>query len=67
MYLCLSGREFVSNAGDKGDVGVTPGSGRSPDEGNGSPLQYSCWENSMDRELGRIYSPRGGKELHKTE
>ena len=47
MYLCLSGREFVSNAGDKGDVGVTPGSGRSPDEGNGSPLQYSCWENSM--------------------
>ena len=49
MYVCLSGKEFVSNAGDKGVVGVIPGLGRSPDEGNGNPLQYSCWENSMDR------------------
>ena len=32
-----------------GDVGATPGSGRSPGEGNGSPLQYSCLENHMDR------------------
>ena len=31
------------------DVGSTPGSGRSPGEGNDNPLQYSCLENSMDR------------------
>ena len=31
------------------DPGLTPGSGRSPGEGNGNPLQYSCLENSMDR------------------
>ena len=39
-----------ANAGDTGDVGLIPGSGRSPGKGNGNPLQYSCLENSMDRE-----------------
>ena len=37
------------SACDAGDLGSTPGSGRSPGEGNGCPLQYSCLENSMDR------------------
>ena len=32
-----------------GDTGSIPGSGRSPAEGNGNPLQYSCLENPMDR------------------
>ena len=32
-----------------GVLGLIPGSGRSPGEGNGNPLQYSCLENSMDR------------------
>ena len=32
-----------------GDSGLIPGLGRSPGEGNGSPLQYSCLENPMDR------------------
>ena len=32
-----------------GDVGTTPGSGRSPGEGNDNPLQYSCLGNPMDR------------------
>ena len=32
-----------------GDLGLIPGLGRSPGEGNGYPLQYSCLENSMDR------------------
>ena len=32
-----------------GDTGLIPGLGRSPGEGNGNPLQYSCLENSMDR------------------
>ena len=32
-----------------GDAGLNPGSGRSPGDGNGNPLQYSCLENPMDR------------------
>ena len=38
-----------ANVGSAGDVGLIPGLGRSPEEGNGNPLQYSCLENSMDR------------------
>ena len=34
---------------DVGDLGLIPGWGRSPGEGNGNPLQYSCLENPMDR------------------
>ena len=37
------------NAGDAGVVGSIPGWGRSPERGNGNPLQYSCWENPTDR------------------
>ena len=37
------------NAGDIRDVGSISGSGRSPGERNGNPLQYSCLESSMDR------------------
>jgi len=40
------GKESACNAGDQS---LIPGSGRSPGEGNGFPLQYSCLENSMDR------------------
>ena len=36
-----------ASAGDAGDMGSTPGSGRSPGRGNDNPLQYSCLENSM--------------------
>ena len=36
-------------AGSGDDAGSVPESGRSPGEGNGNPLQYSCLENSMDR------------------
>ena len=39
-------KEFACDAGDTGSV---PGLGRSPGEGNGNTLQYSCLENSMDR------------------
>ena len=38
-----------ANAEDVRDTGSIPGSGRSPGEGNGNPLQYSCLENPMDR------------------
>ena len=39
----------VANAGDTGDAGSIPGSGRSPGIENGNPLQYSCLGNPMDR------------------
>ena len=46
----LSGKEYpLANAKDTRDVDLIPGSGRSPGEENGNPLQYSCLENSMDR------------------
>ena len=41
-----AGKEFACNAGDQG---LILGSGKSPGEGNGNPLQYSCLENSMGR------------------
>ena len=40
------GKASVYNAGDLGSI---PGSGRSPGEGNGNPLQYYCLENPVDR------------------
>ena len=40
-------KESACNAGDAGSI---PGLGESPGEGNGNPLQYSCMDNSMDRE-----------------
>ena len=45
-YCSSVGKESACNAGDPG---LIPGSGRSPGEGNGNPLQYSCLENPMDR------------------
>ena len=42
-------KNLPANAEDIQDVGSIPGSGRSPGEGNDSPLQYSCLENPMDR------------------
>ena len=43
------GSEVKASACNAGDPGSIPGSGRSPGEGNGNPLQYSCLENPMDR------------------
>ena len=39
----------LANAGDAGDMGLIPGSGRSPGEGNCNLLQYACLNNSTDR------------------
>ena len=44
------GSEVKVSACNAGDLGSIPGSGRSPGEGNGNPLQYSCLENPMDGE-----------------
>ena len=51
----LSGKELSCNAGD---LGLIPGLGRFPGEGNGNPLQYSCLGNTMDRGAGRLQSMR---------
>ena len=42
-------KNLLANAADVRDAGLIPGSRRSPGEGNGSPLQYSCLDNSMGR------------------
>ena len=42
-------RNLTANARDAEDMGSIPGSGRSPGEGNGDPLQYSCLENPVER------------------
>ena len=44
-----SGSEVKASASNEGDRGSIPGSGRSPGEGNGNPLWYSCLDNLMDR------------------
>ena len=53
ISVCFPGGTVVknppANAQDTGHVGSIPGSGRSPGEGNGNPLQYSCLGNPMDR------------------
>ena len=46
----------LASAGDARDAGSIPGLGRSPGEGNGNPLQYSCLENSKDRGAGGLQS-----------
>ena len=42
-------KNLPANAGDIRDVGLIPGSGRSPGGGHGNALQYSCLENPMDK------------------
>ena len=49
-FKVLYGSEDKASACNAGDPGLIPGLGRSPGEGNGNPLQYSCLENHMDRE-----------------
>ena len=62
------GSDSKESACNAGDLGLIPGSGRSPGEGNGNPLQYSCLENSMDRGAwwATVYAV-GRKESDTTE
>jgi len=57
------GKEFACNAGDTSSI---PGSGRSPGEGNGYPLQYSCLGNPMDRGAWQAMVHVVAKELGTT-
>ena len=47
-------KHLPANAGDVRDMGLIPGSGRSPREGNGNPLQYSYLENRLPEEPGML-------------
>ena len=60
----LSSKETTCNAGDTGDAGSIPGSGRSPGEGNGNPLQYSGKSHGFCSLAG--YIPWGCKESDMT-
>ena len=55
-----NGKESVCNVGD---LGLMPGLGRSPGEGNGNPLQYSYLENSMDRGAWWAMYPMGSQTV----
>ena len=62
----LSCKGCNGNAGDTGDVSSIPGSGRSPGEGNGNPLQYSYLGNPMDRGAWQATVEWGCKQLYMT-
>jgi len=49
LYGSPGGSDSKESAGNPGDPGSIPGMGRSPGEGNGNPLQYSCLENPTNR------------------
>ena len=49
LHLTSGGSDGKESACNAGDPDLIPGSGRSPGEGNGNPLQYSCLENPKDR------------------
>ena len=57
----------LANSGDAGDMGLIPGSERSPGGGHSNPLQHSCLENPYGQRSLVGYSPWGCKELDMTE
>ena len=70
-YMGLPGGSVVSSAlltieCNAGDEGLIPGLGRSPGEGNGNPLHYSCLENPMDRGAWQATVHGVANELDKT-
>ena len=64
--VALVVKNQLANAEDLRDAGSIPGLGRSPGEGKGNPLQYSCLENSVDRRSWQAYSTWGCKESDMT-
>ena len=61
------GSDCKESACNAVDLGSIPGLGRSPGEGNGNPLQYSCLEKSMDREAWWAIVHEITKESYSTE
>ena len=58
------GSNGKASAYNMGDLGSIPGSGRSPGEGNGNALQYSCLENPHGQKNLAGYSPQGHKDMN---
>ena len=54
--MSLVVKNLPANVGDVREVGLIPGSGRSPGGGHGNPLQYSCLENPMDKDPDGLQS-----------
>ena len=63
----LSDTDSKESACNAGDPATIPESGRSPEEGNGNPLQHACLGNPMDRGAWWATSPWGHKESDTTE
>ena len=71
-YLGFLGGTIVvknlnANAGDAGNKGLIPGAGKSPGGGHGSPLQYSCLENPIDRGVWQAIVHGGAKSQTQLE
>ena len=71
VYTCIhiskvfpGGSDSKESACNTGDMGSIPGLGRSPGEGHGDPLRYSCLENSMGQRTLADYSPWGHRVGH---
>ena len=60
----LGGSDGKESTCNVGDLGLIPGLGRCPGEGNGNPLQYSCLENSRTEEPGRLQSMGSQRIVH---
>ena len=58
----VSDKEPAANAGDRRDACSIPGLGRSPGGEHGTPVQYSCLRNPMDRGVGGLQSTGSRKE-----
>ena len=65
--MTAGGSDGKASAYSAGDLSLMPGSGRSPGEGPGNPLQYSCLETSMDEKAWWATIQRGCKESDTTE
>ena len=63
MWYFTGGSEVKESACNAGDPSSIPGSGRSPGEGNGNPIQYSCLENPMNGEAWQA-TVHGVKKSH---
>ena len=61
------GLDGKASARSAGDLRSIPGLGRSPEDGNGNPLQYSCWENPHEQRRLVGYSPWGHRESDRPE
>ena len=67
IWASLVAQTVKNLPANAGDLNLIPGSGRSPGEGTGYPLQSSCLENSRTEEPGELYSPWDLKESDTTE